>query len=372
MREEGGMSSEKRVSRTRRKNNLLKGRLDFHVPETKVDPCRSKNIPTSKLKEEQSLSTMDEGGEAEDDKEEFVHENWEDRLIEDETQGNNNNSNNNSNNNNITSSLTASSVRGRTYPDDLWFLLGGYIHPESVQTFGQLCRASQNVLKTFKFWSSLYERTFQHCKRIKSLEQKQEETLRVSLVVRPFQVKYHVIRALFTIYPPFKESLDRQKLNSVDFDELRGYRPVTCWRPGNQLKDGVFLHNILLKKGREKQTRIDKTLLFNEMSEAVSYNPFQDTIVLQIVTDHPNKDLNAVIGMHLINVTHNTSRDMRNMRLELDFSTENFYPPRVDRKLTLDPVKRVRIFPWWHPNFPIIETNRIDNDNSTTSSSWDS
>merc|ERR550534_438431 len=121
------MSSEKRVSRTRKKNHLLKGRLDFHVPETKVDPGRSKNIPTSKLKEEQSLSTMEEG-EAEDDKEEFVHEDWEDRLIEEEVNGyNNDHSNNNSyHSNNITSRLTAQSIRGRTYPDDLWFLLGGY------------------------------------------------------------------------------------------------------------------------------------------------------------------------------------------------------------------------------------------------------
>ena len=147
-----------------------------------MDPSRSKNIPTSKLKEEQSLSTMEEG-EAEDDKEEFVHEDWEDRLIEEEELKGNDNRNNsyyNNNNNSITSRLTAQSIRGRTYPDDLWFLLGGYIHPESVQTFGQLCRASQNVLKTFKFWSSLYERTFQHCKRIQSLEQKQEEAMRVS------------------------------------------------------------------------------------------------------------------------------------------------------------------------------------------------
>ena len=156
-----------------------------------MDPGRSKNIPTSKLKEEQSLSTMEEG-EAEDDKEEFVHEDWEDRLIEEEElKGNNNDNRNNSYYNNITSRLTAESIRGRTYPDDLWFLLGGYIHPESVQTFGQLCRASQNVLKTFKFWSSLYERTFQHCKRIQSLEQKQEEAMRVSssiVFIRSFMI----------------------------------------------------------------------------------------------------------------------------------------------------------------------------------------
>merc|ERR1712228_321964 len=199
----------------------------------------------------------------------------------------------------------------------------------------------------------------------------------MGLVVRPFQVKYHVVRALFTIYPPFKDALDRQKLNSVDLDQLKGYRPALCWRRFDECphepKEGVFFHNLLLKRGqRYSAVRVDKTVLFNEMSEAVSYNPVQDSIVLQIVTDYPSKDLDSIMGMQLINAKYNTSRDMRNMRLELDMSIENFYPPRLDSKLTIDPVKRVRILPWWHPRFPILESARINEENSIISETWDS
>merc|ERR1719378_1004602 len=72
---------------------------------------------------------------------------------------------------------------GRTYPQDLWFLVGNYIAPESIQTFGLLCRGSWTVLKTFQFWSTLYERTYKQCERSNPSESFGDH-LQVSQVVR--------------------------------------------------------------------------------------------------------------------------------------------------------------------------------------------
>ena len=65
-------------------------------------------------------------------------------------------------------------------------------------------------------------------------------------MIRPLGVKFHVIKALFHIHPPLKEMLQRQKLNSVDFDLLKGYKCSSCWL-SNPSKT-IHVHNLLLER----------------------------------------------------------------------------------------------------------------------------
>jgi len=377
------MSTRKRTSRSRRKVVLLNNRLDFNVADSQVDPSRSKNVPNSKRMEERISASQnavddDEGEDGED----FVHENWEELVENDDNNNDNkNNKDNNANNNNkgfgarpvggggkaLSSqcATSSSSTSGRTYPQDLWFLLSERIHPETVQAFGRICRGSRAVLKTFGFWAALYRRTYDECRRRKSLPE--GEDFAVSLVIRPLGVKFHVIKALFHIHPPLKEMLQRQKLNSVDFDLLKGYRCSSCWL-SNPSKT-IHVHNLLLERPTSSGC-VDKSSLFNDTSEAVMYNPFQDSVVLQIICDQFSPTI-WPMGLHLVDVKYNSSRDMINMRLELGMShSSNFYATssgiRPDETKVIDPVSSVRVLHWWHPNFPTIipvkipESSRID------------
>jgi len=372
------MSSKKHVSRARRKNHLLKSRLDFHVPDVKVDPLKSKSIPHSLMKEERDFDkSMDDENE---DRDEFVHEDWEDR-IETESDGNAQTPPATRTNCLLKPGVSKKSLEsssGRTFPQDLWFLLGNYIHPESVQAFGCLCHGSWTVLKTFKFWAALYERTHKECKR-NSPSEELEHRLKVSRVVRPLQVKRHVVKALYEIYPPFKERLDRQRHNSVDLDQICGYTFKFFWNNNDRnlsnlpaTAKGVMTYNVLLNRRLRTPESVDKSTLFNEMSEAVVYNPDEYSAVLQITTDFIDvQNVSRTMGLQLINAQYNTSRDMRFMRLELDLSSEIFQPARADTKVSVDPVRSVQILHWWHPKFPIIDNKLPDNESSHIQSAWD-
>lgn len=350
------MSTKKHVSRSRKKVNLLQNRLDFHVPEKKVDSSKSKNISTTKIMEERELI---EGAENED--EECSYEDWEERVEDDD----NNNANPSGTKTLANRKCTAAkrkkyesaSTQGRIYPPDLWFLIGKHVKPESVQTFSLICRDSCTVVRTYQFWVGLYQRTFEDCRRMNSSECLEEE-LQVSCVIRPLGVKYHVIRALFKIYPPFKEMLERQKLNSIDFDFLIGYKCSKFWMLSPA--KSVFMFYVQLDRP-ESTGPADKTSLFNDTSKAVMYNPYEDSTVLQINCDR-YVSIKSPMGLHVVDIKYNTSRDMRNMRLELGLSTtQNSYASKRQEEETkvFDPVSSVRVLPWWHPNFPTIVKSKI-------------
>jgi len=376
------MSTRKRTSRSRRKGDLLNNRLDFNVADSQVDPSRSKNVSNSQLMEERvsaSRNAMDD--DEREDGEEFVHDDWEELVENDDNNNDSKNTNKNCSSNDtischglgarpiggkaVSSRCLMWSSTGRTYPQDLWFLLAERIHPETVQAFGRICRGSRAVLKTFGFWAALYRRTYDESRRRKSLPEGRD--VEASLVIRPLGVKFHVIKALFHIHPPLKEMLLRQKLNSVDFDLLKGLKCSSCWL-SNPSKT-IHVCNLLLERP-SSSGRIDKSSLFNDTSEAVMYNPFQDSVVLQIICDQFSPTI-WPMGLHLVDVKYNSSRDMINMRLELGMShSKNFYATssgiRPDETKVIDPVSSARVLHWWHPNFPTIvpvkipESSRID------------
>ena len=146
---------------------------DFHVPDANVDPLKSKSISNSLVKAEKESSSAMDVDDEDEDREEFVHDDWEDRVDSPEHEAKMPPKNcvhfqHHHHHHRVSqpSSRTKDSLKeGRTYPQDLWFLLGKYIAPESIQTFGLLCRGSWTVLKTFQFWSALYERTYDQCTR---------------------------------------------------------------------------------------------------------------------------------------------------------------------------------------------------------------
>ena len=45
---------------------------------------------------------------------------------------------------------------GFKYPIDLWIALSRHIKPEQIQTFAQICQASNAVVHTVQFWKHLY------------------------------------------------------------------------------------------------------------------------------------------------------------------------------------------------------------------------
>ena len=161
-------------------------RADFHVPDNRVDPSKSKNISSTKVMEERE-PTADPDNEDGDD---FVYEDWEERLDDEDDDDNNKTNHSGINTTSSTSqSTTSSSTRqsttskrisnafpdGRVYPPDLWFLIAKHVQPESVRTFSQICRGSCAVVRTFQFWSAIYQRTYDQCRKMKSVGSSEQE-----------------------------------------------------------------------------------------------------------------------------------------------------------------------------------------------------
>ena len=45
-----------------------------------------------------------------------------------------------------------------SYPFDIWDILSGYIHPESINVYSRLCKSAYSSIQRVSFWLNLYER----------------------------------------------------------------------------------------------------------------------------------------------------------------------------------------------------------------------
>ncbi|XP_069897905.1 transmembrane protein 183A isoform X3 [Dipodomys merriami] len=215
---------------------------------------------------------------------------------------------------------------GEEYPMDIWLLLASYIRPEDIVNFSLICKNAWTVTCTAAFWTRLYRRHY-------TLDASLPLRLRPESMEKLRCLRACVIRSLYHMYEPFAARISKN--------------PAIPESTPSTLKNS--------KPPRLKSKCVGR-LQPPIQYEDVHTNPDQDCCLLQVTT------LNfifipIVMGMIFTLFTINVSTDMRHHRVRLVFQDS---PVRGGRNLRneqgvqviLDPVHSVRLFDWWHPQYP--------------------
>ncbi|XP_054432476.1 transmembrane protein 183A isoform X1 [Pteronotus mesoamericanus] len=238
---------------------------------------------------------------------------------------------------------------GEEYPMDIWLLLASYIRPEDVASFSLICKKAWTVTCTAAFWTRHY-----------TLDASLPLRLRPESMEKLRCLRARVIRSLYHMYEPFAARVSRSPaVPEGASSALRNSRCLLFWCRkivGNR-QEPMWEFNFKFKKQSPRlKSKCTGALQPPVQYEDVHTNPDQDCCLLQVTT------LNfifipIVMGMIFTLFTINVSTDMRHHRVRLVFQDS---PVRGGRKLRseqgvqviLDPVHSVRLFDWWHPQYP--------------------
>ncbi|XP_042781500.1 transmembrane protein 183A isoform X4 [Panthera leo] len=242
---------------------------------------------------------------------------------------------------------------GEEYPMDIWLLLASYIRPEDIVNFSLICKNAWTVTCTAAFWTRLYRRHY-------TLDASLPLRLRPESMEKLRCLRACVIRSLYHMYEPFAARISKNPaIPESTPSTLKNSKCLLFWCRkivGNR-QEPMWEFNFKFKK----QSPRLKSNCMGGLQPPVQYedvhtNPDQDCCLLQVTT------LNfifipIVMGMIFTLFTINVSTDMRHHRVRLVFQDS---PVRGGRKLRseqgvqiiLDPVHSVRLFDWWHPQYP--------------------
>ncbi|XP_010643355.1 transmembrane protein 183A isoform X2 [Fukomys damarensis] len=238
---------------------------------------------------------------------------------------------------------------GEEYPMDIWLLLASYIRPEDIVNFSLICKMKDYRMKKQKSLRRHY-----------TLDASLPLRLRPESMEKLRCLRACVIRSLYHMYEPFAARISKNPVIPESTPtSLKNSKCLLFWCRkivGNR-QEPMWEFNFKFKK----QSPRLKSKCMGRLQPPIQYedvhtNPDQDCCLLQVTT------LNfifipIVMGMIFTLFTINVSTDMRHHRVRLVFQDS---PVRGGRSLRseqgvqviLDPVHSVRLFDWWHPQYP--------------------
>ncbi|KYO33214.1 transmembrane protein 183A isoform B [Alligator mississippiensis] len=245
---------------------------------------------------------------------------------------------------------------GEEYPIDIWLLLASYIRPEDIVKFSLICKKAWTVTCTAAFWTRLYRRHY-------TLDAYLPLRLRPESMEKLRCLRACVIRSLYHMYEPFASRVSRNPaIPETTPSTLKNSKCSLCGTlellkiDGNR-QETMWEFNFKFKKESPRfKNNCCKGLQPPVQYKEVHTNPDHDCCLLQITTFN-FIFVPIVMGMIFTLFTINVSTDMRHHRVRLVFQDSpiwNGKKPRVDQgmQVVLDPVHSVRLFDWWHPQYP--------------------
>ncbi|XP_027469098.1 transmembrane protein 183A isoform X2 [Mirounga angustirostris] len=242
---------------------------------------------------------------------------------------------------------------GEEYPMDIWLLLASYIRPEDIVNFSLICKNAWTVTCTAAFWTRLYRRHY-------TLGASLPLRLRPESMEKLRCLRACVIRSLYHMYEPFAARISKNPaIPESTPSTLKNSKCLLFWCRkivGNR-QEPMWEFNFKFKKQSPRlKSKCVGGLQPPIQYEDVHTNPDQDCCLLQVTT------LNfifipIVMGMIFTLFTINVSTDMRHHRVRLVFQDSPVHGGRKLRseqgvQVILDPVHSVRLFDWWHPQYP--------------------
>jgi len=251
------------------------------------------------------------------------------------------------------------------YPIDVWFLIGQFIKPEDVRKFSLICKDSYFVSRSYSFWLKMYKRYYTSGLQLPT-------RLQPDCIEQSFCLKTSVIRALYHMYPQFKNRIST-RMSNTDVYCLSNLCCTLMWRIQ---ENGKWLFHF---KFQTNNSRSDDPLTYgiaikdlwkshdaeqgNKKQETyVNHNPDEGCKILRFSCSHFVVVPQLVIGSRLSDVRIDLAHDMRRQKLQLSFSYANY---RQSIKATnrskesgygdvveFDAVENVMVLNWWHPQYP--------------------
>nr|XP_020638168.1 transmembrane protein 183A isoform X2 [Pogona vitticeps] len=239
-------------------------------------------------------------------------------------------------------------VAGKEYPIDIWLMLASYIRPEDTVNFSLICKRAWTVTCTAAFWTRLYKRHYNRnaCLPIR---------LQPESIEKMYCLRACVIRSLYHMYRPFVSQIARNPaIPDTTPNTLKNSKCLLFW--SKKVDQQSSLWEFSFKFQRQFKNNCLKRLQPPIRYKDVHMNPDQDCCLLQITTlDFIY--VPVVMGMIVTLFSINVSTDMRHHRVKMVFHDSpvwNGKKPRFDHgvQVVMDPVYSVRLFDWWHPQFP--------------------
>lgn len=226
-----------------------------------------------------------------------------------------------------------------TLPMDIWFAIGDHIPPECVKSFASICRDTQKVTNSARFWFGLYKRCYKQGdlhllpKRLQPLNMKGIQGLKAC-----------VIRSLFFIYPPFVERLKPRLGRECNLEPLFHRKCISTWytKKGKVWTFWFKLKQLNPRAGGYSTLLSLRNKKLLQMERDMAANPEKDTKVLQVSCSQ-YLPLPAVHGLVLRRAAVTVSQDMMANKLTLSFDT-------ID--LVFDPAINIQVLDWWHSQYP--------------------
>ncbi|XP_071511923.1 transmembrane protein 183-like [Diadema antillarum] len=250
---------------------------------------------------------------------------------------------------------------GVVYPSDLWFVLANYIQPTDIGTFATLCRDAHWATRTATFWRKLYHRCVNQSVQLPSY-------LRPSSVKRVAGLRATVIKALYHTHEPYKTALNNLSPvgdGKYSPEAATNYTCLYTWWSRGRL-GGHFTH-FLKMRDCAKPCKIPAGTM-GHSQPALHENPDGRDCIMRIhCASFQDVPLARIMGLQLVRSSVCVGADMRYHRLKLVFG-------RLDRRgtgvpsslvtVSLDPVIRMEVLHWWHPQFS--ESSRPSVDRAIT------
>lgn len=239
-------------------------------------------------------------------------------------------------------------TEGVDYPLDIWFLISEKIRPEDVGRFAAICQATYYVVSTARFWFTLYRRYYSWPKQLPDI-------ITVPSMGSTRGLKADVIRSLFYIYSPFCDRISKEEPLSGHPGKLIGAQCVSHWH----IRLGCIhkYYFMFAKQQLRKQSKHDMQKLTDSL---VHVNPDEGFYILETISSELCH-IPLVMGSHLHNGHLGLSAGFCSHRLQITLGPAYLLPKSNSRwqvpttemfLVTIEPVRDVRIYPWWHPQYP--------------------
>ncbi|XP_066966031.1 transmembrane protein 183 isoform X3 [Macrobrachium rosenbergii] len=243
------------------------------------------------------------------------------------------------------------------YPIDFWFLISEKIQPEDVGRFALICHATYYVVSTARFWFSLYRRNYKWTANL-------PECLTYHNMDNVRGLKPAVIRSLFYTYSPFSTRIIKEEPLSGHPAKLIGALCVSQWCSQASSSEKFQKYFFIFAKHIKKKRKVHCTQNVQDMpaDSLVHFNKDDGCYILETVLSGVCH-IPMVMGSYLHNGHLGLSSGFCAHRLQLTFGPayllsknnsgvhHKYLPSTEMSQIVLEPVRDVRIYPWWHPKY---------------------
>lgn len=259
------------------------------------------------------------------------------------------------------------------YHIDIWFLISEYIEPEDVGRFALICKKTDAVVSSAKFWYNLYRKYYSSSVGL-------PQRLQPECMVRLGELRAKVICSLFYTYLPFVRRLKLPpNLNILinlectsTWHKQEDKTWIFCYRFVNRIQTRKFPRYEMLKNIKNKKNT--KKTNENDSDDDDVFNLDDDDCFDEFISQFNNIYDNPSEGHHLLVVFTKRfipfpkfngqkaflnsarkpiSNDLRNFNLELKF---NNYRNEIINTVLYDDVLKFRIINWWHPDYMLFSS----------------